>query len=293
MNYDKIIDNMFWADGKLMNAHKRSCILSHHQNILSYIENRYDDSESIKESLFRLHYHIDSKPCCKYCGKPAKFVGRPKLIYQDYCNNSCAAKGQERGKQWQENQKKYNMQKYGIENNFDLPWIKKEKMRAKAKQTCLEKYGVEYNLLSQEVIDKIIETKRKNHTFNTSQPEEELYLYIKEKFIDVCRQYKDKDRYPYYCDFYIPSLDLFIELNAMWTHGKHAYNPINDKNEFNKWKEKAKTSKFYKCAIDTWTNRDVKKRETAIRNNLNYKEIWTLDEGKKFIDSLYTKKEHS
>ena len=66
----------------------------------------------------------------------------------------------------------------------------------------------------------------------------------------------------------------------MWTHGKHAYN-----------KEKAKNSDFYKCAIKTWTIYDVNKRETAKRNNLNFKEVWSLKEGKEFIDDLYTKRE--
>ena len=27
------------------------------------------------------------------------------------------------------------------------------------------------------------------------------------------------DRYPFACDFYISSLDLFIECNYHWTHG--------------------------------------------------------------------------
>jgi len=29
------------------------------------------------------------------------------------------------------------------------------------------------------------------------------------------------------CDFYIPSEDLFIELNRHWSHGGHFYDPNN------------------------------------------------------------------
>ena len=57
----------------------------------------------------------------------------------------------------------------------------------------------------------------------------------------------------------------------------------NNKNDLNKlsiWKEKSKESDYYKQAIYTWTNLDVRKRNIAKENNLNYLEIFTdnLDE---------------
>lgn len=338
MNYDKLIDDMFWKNGKLINAHKRAKQLSIHPNICNYIKERYKDSDDLKENLFRIHYHIDVRPTCKCCGGPTLFTGRQNLIYQRFCSNSCAGKGTDRGKQWFENQRKHNKEKYGIENNFDLPWLKKDRIRAKIRQTCLRKYGVECNLGAEIVKNKIKETfqekygvdnplslkenrnkgkekiikkygvdnpykipdvinrikeksyitKKVNHTFNTSKPEEELYLYTKEKFPDIKRQYKDKERYPFCCDFYIPSLDLFLELNGMWTHGGHPYdfNSIEDQEKLNEWREKSVNSKFYESAVITWSIRDVKKREFAKNNNLYFKEVWSLEEGKKFIDSL-------
>lgn len=39
---------------------------------------------------------------------------------------------------------------------------------------------------------------------------------------DIIRQYSD-NRYPFCCDFYLKSLDLFIELNFHWTHGGHPF----------------------------------------------------------------------
>ena len=289
--HDSLIDRLFWKDNKLMNAHKRSKIINTYHNIFDYLSKRYDDSQSIKETLYRIHFNAEERPKCKYCGKPAVFIGRMnKPLYQEYCSNTCAAKGTNRGHEWYENQKKHNKEKYGVENNFDLPWLEKEKIRRKIIKTCLEKYGVSCNLVSQENIDKMLETKRKNHTFNTSKPEEELYLYIKSKFPLVKRQYKDKERYPYCCDFYIPELDLFLELNGMWTHNDHPYNEIKDKEILDRWIKKSKNSNFYKCAIKTWTIRDVEKRKCAKKNNLNFKEVWTLQEGKEFIDKLYEKR---
>ena len=46
------------------------------------------------------------------------------------------------------------------------------------------------------------------------------------------------------------------------------------KKQLEAWQEKAKTSKFYENAIQTWTVRDVEKQRIAKENNLNYKVIY-------------------
>lgn len=184
------------------------------------------------------------------------------------------------------------LEKYGVDN-----YSKTKEFKDRVKETNLNKFGVSTPLLleksrnkrfSKEIIDNVINTKRKNHTFNTSKLEEELYLYIKEKFPSVIRQYKDKERYPFCCDFYIPELDLFLELNGTWTHGKHPFN-INSKEDIsilNIWKEKSKEHPFYLSAIETWTIQDVKKRNKAKEENLNFHEFWNIEETKQFIDEL-------
>ena len=150
--------------------------------------------------------------------------------------------------------------------------------RVKAKQTCLQRYEVEHVTQVAEIRSKGIETKRKNNTLNTSKPENVLYKSLCEEFgkENVIRNFKDKSRYPYYCDFYIKSEDLFIELNAHWTHGPKAFNETDSEclKLLNEWEEKAKTSQFYQNAIKTWTIRDVEKLKIARSNNLNYKVIY-------------------
>lgn len=44
----------------------------------------------------------------------------------------------------------------------------------------------------------------------------------------------------------------------------------------NEWIEKCNKSEYYKNAIKVWTKRDVKKREIARKNNLNYLEIYSI-----------------
>lgn len=175
------------------------------------------------------------------------------------------------------------IKKYNVINPFQI-----ESTKNKIKNTWLLKYGVDNPMKNISIREKTYITKRKNNTFNISKTEEELYIYIKKFFKSVKRQYKDKERYPWHCDFYIPELDYFIELNGNWTHGFHPYslNGVNDKIILEKWKEKSKNHPYYNGAIKTWTIFDVKKREMANRNNLNYKEVWTLEEGKEFIDKL-------
>ena len=118
---------------------------------------------------------------------------------------------------------------------------------------------------------------KENGTYGKSTPEENYYIYLIDKYgeDDVIRQYRD-DRYPFDCDFYIPSEDLFIEINKHWTHGGKPFDELdlNDISKLEDWQERAKTSRFYKNAIYVWTNLDVRKQKCAKENNLNYKVIY-------------------
>ena len=396
----------------------------YNKDIYEYLINRYDDSDSLKETLFRIYNGIEEHPKCPTCGKPLVFKG----IFFKFCSNICAQSSDEikqkikqtclkkygvdnynKTKESKEKIKQTCLEKYGVEYfwqsdeckekikqtclekyGVDSP-LKSEKIRNKGKQTCLKKYGVDnpakleenkekvkqtclkkYGTLSptqcKEIRDKIKQSclekygvdnpakleenkekvkktclkkygglapicdpniknqikqtclekygvdnygkslkhkinmstimssnemqehrynvMTKNHSFNTSKPEEELYLYIKEKFPSVKRQYKDKLRYPYNCDFYIPELDYFIELQGYYTHNTHPYNPnsISDQVLVERYKERYGP----KCqAITIWTLKDPEKRDCAKHNHLNFKEVWSLEEGKKFIDNLF------
>lgn len=148
--------------------------------------------------------------------------------------------------------------------------------RIKAMETILHKYG-SFDAYYKGLILKGLETKRKNNTLNTSQIEKNMYYDLCESYgkQNVLRQYKE-DRYPFYCDFYIKSEDLFIELNAHWTHGGKPYDPEDKEcqEKLTLWKEKAKTSQYFSTAIQTWTVRDVEKQRIAKQNNLNYTVIY-------------------
>ena len=113
--------------------------------------------------------------------------------------------------------------------------------------------------------------------------EEQCFIDLQSKFNSIERQYKSK-LYPFHCDFYIKDIDTYIEIQGTWFHGNHPFNE-NDKNDLellNKWKQK--TSNNYKRAIDTWSIRDVKKRNVAKENNLNYLEFFNYEQFKEWLN---------
>lgn len=123
-------------------------------------------------------------------------------------------------------------------------------------------------------------TMKRNGTYGTSRPENRMYNLLVEKFgkHDVVRQYSS-DFYPFKCDFYVVSKDFYIEYNGHWTHNTHFYNPSNkdDVKVLLNWIVKAKTSKFYKNAVEVWSKRDVLKLNYAQMNDLNYFVFWDRD----------------
>lgn len=169
-----------------------------------------------------------------------------------------------------------------------------EESLEKYKRTNLERYNTEFFISLPEIQEKAYEGRKRNGSFITSIEENEVGRRIKEKFPDLRTQYKD-ERYPFSCDFYIPSLDLFIEYQGYWTHGGEPFNPNNEKHlEIVKhWEErsneinfKGRFKKAYKNAIETWTHFDVQKRKIAQENKLNWKEFFNKESLINFLDSL-------
>lgn len=187
-----------------------------------------------------------------------------------------------------------NMEKYGVPYGVMCEEIKKKK-----KETFRQKYGVDEILTSNAVIQKRLHTVRdrygvdnvmhidtfvrkvsdskcENHTFCSSKSEDILYGKLVELFgvDDVLRTYNLDNRYPFACDFYIKSRDMFIELNAHWTHGTHWFDSSLDVELLNEWKIKAVNSEYYKNGVHVWSEADVKKRNVAAKSNLNYVVFW-------------------
>lgn len=219
---------------------------------------------------------------------PEVRISVKKTFFKNY-----GVESQNQAESVKENKRKVCLDKYGVDNPFKV-----EEFKEKYRKTCLENLGVDWAPKapkvkqkikiahqSEEVKAKISATKHKNNSFKYSEPEECIYAILVQIFPIVLREHRDKIRYPFRCDFYIPEKDLFIELNLFWTHGGVAYNSSNTDHikKLEQWRNKIKSSKFFGQAIEVWTIRDVKKRETAKKNNLNYIEFFNLQEAEKYL----------
>lgn len=407
---DQIILDYFIKSNGHINVQRLTNISEEYKE---YLDNRYTDSQSLRETIKRIQYNIEVRPVCVICGKPVKFLnGKKNQLFNKTCckehanmldgitvkkvlkdiysdvdkkqeiNNkireTCLLKyGDEhysnrikaketclqrygvtsplKSEIFKQKSKETCLQKYGVEYTGQIPekiekthkaclekygvdsvfkvqkfrnqsldtCIKKyasneddinsivnigqlKYIKDKIKNTCLEKYGVENpmqtqyykNLISSilssnEIQEKIYNTKLLNNSFNISYQEDVCFELLKYKYSDCIRQYKS-ELYPFNCDFYIPSLDLYIEYNGSHYHHYHPFdiNDDNDLNELNKLKEKAENSNAHKNGkksqydniIYTWTILDSKKRNIAQQNNLNYIEFWNINEVKEWIN---------
>lgn len=206
-----------------------------------------------KHGDFRItpHNHLRGKGCpkCSFCAEMTQdeFIERAKLVHNNY---------------------------------YDYSLVRYTKNAAPITIIC-PMYGPfvqEANSHLQGHGCPCLDTKYINNSFNKSQPEDDLYGMLCDKFgeKDVERQFVS-DLYPFHCDFYIRSRDLYIELNAYWAHNGHWFNPDDsaDIGCVETWVRKREAgSVAYAAAIHTFTVSDVLKRHTARKNNLNYVVFW-------------------
>lgn len=292
----------------------------------------------------------------------AKFRENPERVLesQKARDNTCKRKyGQDYRHSFQEKSKKTKQLRYGdsgynnsekakqtkIEKYGDPNYNNREKaietcnhryggygnaspiLLSKCKQTCLERYGVETNLISKNddlnghnsiisrfgsdearykyTLQKGRETRKKKYGnpywSNKSKAQETMkqkygvksYLETREARLardnkyqtnfynilidifdksDIIAEHKSES-YPWFCDFYVKSKELYIEYNFHWSHGPHPFDPssLEDIKLFNIYSSKLKAGKSsYTQVISTWCINDKQKLNTALKNKLNY-----------------------
>ena len=148
-------------------------------NISNYLTNRFIDSDSFLETIYRIFNKIEEKPKCKNCGKLLQF--HPRHHFREFCSQKCVQnfddirrkKSVTREKHMSDDLSYYKditrkrkqtlLERYGVEyasqsdiikervkqtniKRLGVPYTAQSKQcLEKMKQTCLEKYGVEHN----------------------------------------------------------------------------------------------------------------------------------------------------
>lgn len=147
----------------------------------------------------------------------------------------------------------------------------------KGVETYFAKTGYTNPSYNPESIKKNLQTRIANGVFDSpgeSNVEKRFEKILKRKFGEVKTHYRDSryardTGYMFECDFYIPSKDLFIELNAHPSHGKHPF-VGSELDTLLLEKLKRNATPWNNKVIETWTQRDVVKMMVAKQNKLNY-----------------------
>lgn len=250
----------------------------------------YDELESVefpKEYTFTQklwHFLQDDYTIhrCK-CGNPVHFIDFKKG-YRQYCSKNCPSvieynkstlqNAQIISRRKESREKAVNTTKKKHNGNF---WSDEQLKRIQENIVKNRKIINEKNKTKiKECIEEFKSLSGKGISGCSSKVEIDFYKYLINTFSfeNVDPQHYD-NQYPYSCDFFIPGLNLYIEIQGSWTHGKHPFNPDDkkDNEKLNYWK--SKDSEYYNNAIYTWTDLDVRKRVCARDNHLNYLEIFS------------------
>ena len=166
-------------------------------------------------------------------------------------------------------------------------------------KNLLELYNIPIDDNIEDIQEKRYLALKRNSTFNTSKPEEQIYQLLLTKFPKTKTQYRSPE-YPWPCDFYIPEIDTYIELNFYWCHGYEPFNrrKLAHRKIIEQWNQKSKELDFkgdpkiqFAYAIKIWTEKDPLKRKIAKENNLNYLEFFKIKDFMDWFDNVpYSKK---
>lgn len=100
---------------------------------------------------------------------------------------------------------------------FDWAW-QNDEIKDKIRQACNRKYGVDYISQVDAIKQKKHNTMKRNSTYGKSRPECELYDVLCSMFgvNDIERQHVING---WAIDFYIKSVDLYVQLDGAYWHG--------------------------------------------------------------------------
>ena len=180
--------------------------------------------------------------------------------------------------------------KYGVEHPYQISEIKNKMIR---KVQAAYATGEPQRKLSevwanQNIISKVIKTKLAKGNYNRSEEQEIvkdlLVTYFGENDVEV--EYAQHPHYKWPADFYIKSLDLLIEYQGYWAHGKHPFDPNNIEDQKKVARLKIKGTDHTLYAIKIWTQRDPEKRAIVKKYHINWKEFFTIEEVKDWLNTL-------
>ena len=90
--HDKLISSILKKDNnRTPKKYIRKLKSGKFPNVLEYLNNRYNDSDNMAETLSRMKYQANIRPVCPICGGHVKYLRTTgkKLIYMQCCSVDC------------------------------------------------------------------------------------------------------------------------------------------------------------------------------------------------------------
>lgn len=171
--------------------------------VYSYLKNRYSDSSSVAETVYRIKYDITIRPVCPICGKTAKFLN----IHQGFklcCSQKCTV--------IDKTQKYYSeLLHCSVSINMDGNIVNLKNYCEKHPNISISKQTFYRRLNNNENLCPIC------NPHNTTTIEDKIISILNKHNI----QYYIHDRvqiYPYEIDIYLPEYSIGIECNGIYWH---------------------------------------------------------------------------
>lgn len=165
MDDNYILEHCFCKNGNVLSKLRRLIDTDEYKDIKQYLEKRFSDSSSIKETLWRISHKIYERPICPVCGGPLIFYGKCHSGYYDNgysktCSKDC------RYKLSKQHCDETMIKEFGVPCNFMRDDVKQNVIKIrnesdfyeKRKSTVKEKYGVEYAFHQKEAKEKANES---------------------------------------------------------------------------------------------------------------------------------------
>lgn len=219
--------------------------------LLEYLQKRFEDSESIDETIYRIIHKIEIRPTCPCCGKKVIFSNIYKG-FQHYCSYFCHFSS-EMTKFWKK------------EFNMDIEYLGKEHIIIK--NGCKIHGDLEVEPKTKYIIQRVLSYKTRHLTIcpfcnPIKNPETSIESIIKNilkrnkiKYIHhdrkILKPYKNETiegkiiKRARELDFYLPDFNIGIECNGNYWHN-----------------------------LENGIIRDKEKRELCRRRNITLLEYW-------------------
>ena len=252
---------------KQINPHVCQICNMYYNKIAVHVKNIHNLSNKEYYDTYLKNYN---EGICPVCGKDCTFLGIT-CGYRQHCSVSCSSSDPN----VQAKNKATNMRLYKVEHNWN-----KGELRKHQEETMLKKYKVRHNWQSGKL--------RSKEKFKISKLEQYFIDCLESLSVKYEYRYFDESgRYPYECDFYLPNIDTFIEINGTALHDNHIFDSNSEKDiEHLEYLKSRTDSSWYQSKLRIWL-KDKEKYDWAIKHNLNYVVLWNENDINSFISSLF------